>query len=196
MQSACNALSCGLPRCCSEEGSQAHLASAAMRSPATRDRGRSRGLTLPLPPNQTGDFLAYGSPVSGSLHERWPLVLGLRLRRLTQVRRSRHSASVDHLPPVIPLSRVANMRSVHTAASVHSHVGGTSLPCLANGTPGSLICSCISFTLPPSCPPSLHGRYPLHRYYEDSDSCPAPFCTRTGILGSRAYASGHSISTH
>src|SRR6266446_5743631 len=49
-----------------------------------------------------------------------------------------------HLPPLIPLSRVANMRSVHTAASVHSHLGGTSLPCLALGTPGSLICSCVS----------------------------------------------------
>ena len=88
------------------------------------------------------------------------------------------------------------MRSVHTAASVHSHGGGTSLPCLAKGTPGSLICSCVSFTLPPSCPPSLHGRYPFPRYYEDSDFCPAPFCTWTGILGSRSCASGHSVSTH
>ncbi len=88
------------------------------------------------------------------------------------------------------------MRSVHTASSVHSHFGGTSLPCLAKGTPGSLICSCVSFTLPPSCPPSLHGRYPLHRYYEDSDSCSAPLRTRTGILGSCTDASGHSVSTH
>ena len=88
------------------------------------------------------------------------------------------------------------MRSVHTAASVHSHCGGTSLPCLAKGTPGSLICSCVSFTLPPSCPPSLHGRYPLHRSYEGSDSCSAPLCTRTGILGSCTDASGHSVSTH
>ena len=77
------------------------------------------------------------------------------------------------------------MRSVHTAASVHSHCGGTSLPCLAKGTPGSLICSCVSFTLPPSCPLSLHGHYPLHRYHEDSDSCPAPSSTETGILDSR-----------
>lgn len=88
------------------------------------------------------------------------------------------------------------MRSVHTAASVHSHFGGTSLPCLAVGTPGSLNCSCLSFTLPPSCPPSLHGHYPLLGYYEDSDFCPAPFCTWTGILGSRRCASGHSVSTH
>ena len=41
------------------------------------------------------------------------------------------------------------MRSVHTLAWVHAHLGGTSLPCLAfwKGTPGSLICSCVSFTL-------------------------------------------------
>ena len=88
------------------------------------------------------------------------------------------------------------MRSVHTAASVHSHAGATSLPCLACGTPGSGICSCISFTLPPSCPPWLHGRYPLHRYYEDSDSCPAPSRTRAGILDSQTCISRHSVSNH
>ena len=88
------------------------------------------------------------------------------------------------------------MRSVHTTASVHCHWAGTSLPCLAFGTPGSCICSCVSFTLPLSCPPWLHGHYPLHRYYGDSDSCPAPFNTRAGILGSCSYASRHSISTH
>jgi hypothetical protein len=88
------------------------------------------------------------------------------------------------------------MRWVHTAASVHSHCGGTSLPCLACGTPGSFICSCVGFTLPPSCPPSLRGHYPFHRYYEDSESCPAPCSTRTGFLGSWVCASGHSVSTH
>ena len=74
----------------------------------------------------------------------------------------------------LPSQRVANLRSVHTAASVPSHWGDTALPGLAFGTPGSLICSCISFPLPPACPPWLHGRYPLHRCYEGSDSCPAP----------------------
>ena len=53
-----------------------------------------------------------------------------------------------------------------------------------------------SFTSPPSCPPSLHGRYPLRRYYEDSDSCPAPFRTKAGILDSRTCISGHSVSNH
>ena len=88
------------------------------------------------------------------------------------------------------------MRSVHTLASVHSHVGGTSLPCLACGTPGSLICSCVSLTPLPSCPPWLHGRYPLPRYYGDSDSCPAPSSTRTGLLDYLTCISGHSVSNH
>jgi len=88
------------------------------------------------------------------------------------------------------------MRWVHTLASVHSHSGATSLPCLARGTPGSFNCSCVSFTLPPSYPPSLHGRYPLHRYYEDSDSCAAPSSTSAGILDSRICTSGHSLSNH
>ncbi len=74
------------------------------------------------------------------------------------------------------------MRSVHTLASVQSHFWATSLPCLALGTPGRDICSCVSFTLPPSCSPSLHGHYPFHRYYGNSDSCPAPSSTGTGLL--------------
>jgi hypothetical protein len=88
------------------------------------------------------------------------------------------------------------MRSVHTLASVHSHLWGTSLPCLALGTPGSLNCGCVSFTLPPSCPPWLHGHYSLRSYYGDSDSCPAPSSTRTGLLDYQVCISGHSVSNH
>ena len=88
------------------------------------------------------------------------------------------------------------MRSVHTLASVQAHCWGTSLPCLAFGTPGRGICSCVSFTLPPSCPPWLHGRYPLPCYYGDSDSCSAPSSNGAGLLGSRACTSGHSASSH
>src|SRR6266853_2048901 len=84
------------------------------------------------------------------------------------------SIRLYHLPPSIPLSRVANMRSVHTWALVHAHRGATSLPCLARGTPGRFSCLDVSFTLSPSCPPWLHGRYPLPRYYGGSDSCTAP----------------------
>ena len=88
------------------------------------------------------------------------------------------------------------MRSVHTLASVQSHLWGTSLPCLAIGTPGSLNCDCVSFTLPPSCPPWLHGHYPLRSYYGDSDSCPAPSSTRTGLLDYQVCISRHSVSNH
>ena len=56
------------------------------------------------------------------------------------------------MPPLIPLSRVANIRSVHTLASVQPHWDETSLPCLAFGTPGRLNCPCVSFTFPPSYP--------------------------------------------
>ena len=65
------------------------------------------------------------------------------------------------------------MRSVHTLASVHAHWGATSLPCLARGTPGRFNCIVVSFTPSLSCPPWLHGHYPLPRYYGDSDSCSA-----------------------
>jgi hypothetical protein len=59
-----------------------------------------------------------------------------------------------------------------------------------------LNCDCVSFTHPPSCPPWLHGRYPLPRYYGDSDSCPAPSSTRTGLLDYRTCISRHSVSNH
>src|SRR4029077_9356894 len=40
------------------------------------------------------------------------------------------SIRLNHLPPLTPLVRAANMRSVHTLAWVHCQCGGTSLPCL------------------------------------------------------------------
>src|SRR5439155_8659783 len=91
---------------------------------------------------------------------------------------------------------VANIRSVHTLASVHAHRGATSLPCLASGTPGRLSCWYVSFTFPLSYPPWLHGRYSLHRYYGGSDSCPAPSSTKAGILDYRTCISRHSVSNH
>ena len=100
------------------------------------------------------------------------------------------------MPPLIPLARVANIRSVHTLASVHAHWGATSLPCLASGTPGRLSCWYVSFTFPLSYPPWLHGRYSLHRYYGGSDSCPAPSSTKAGILDYRTCISRHSVSNH
>jgi hypothetical protein len=111
------------------------------------------------------------------------------------------SIRLNHLPPLIPLSRVANIRSVHTLASVHPHrlgrMGWTSLPCLAIGTVSrSSNCELIFLTVPPSYPPWLHGRYPLHRYYGGSDSCLAPSCTKTGILDYQTRTSRHPVSNH
>jgi hypothetical protein len=41
------------------------------------------------------------------------------------------------------------------------------------GTRVGLSSGILSFIRPPSCPPWLHGHYPLRSYYGDSDSCPA-----------------------
>ena len=68
------------------------------------------------------------------------------------------------------------MRSVQTSASVRSHCGGTSLPCLARGTPGRFNCSVWFIAPSPSCPPfTLSCFHRRLRYYEDSDSYAAPF---------------------
>src|SRR6266496_2985761 len=61
-------------------------------------------------------------------------------------------------PPLTPLSSADTMRSVHTEASTHvqSRPLPASAPCVAlAGTPGAFSCLDPSFTLPPSCPPSL-----------------------------------------
>ena len=86
------------------------------------------------------------------------------------------------------------LRGFPTSAGLSSPLLDSAL--LSQWHSRQLNCRVASLTLPPSCPPWLHGRYPLHRSYEDSDSCSAPFCTRTGILGSCTDASGHSVSTH
>ena len=149
------------------------------------DRGRESGCPLPLPPNRTGGFPASGFPVSGLLSEIEAPLLRLRLRRLTQVALLRHRSSASRHSS-FEVSRQTLVR----------HACFRTLPCLASGTRGSLFCSNASLTLPPSCPPWLHGRYPLPRYYGDSDSCPAPSSTRTGLLDYRTCISEHSVSNH
>ena len=62
----------------------------------------------------------------------------------------------------------------------------------------------LSFALPPSCVPWLHGRYPLRSYYGRSDSrrtgarTLGPFCPShpAGLPGFLVEASGHSVSNH
>jgi hypothetical protein len=102
---------------------------------------------------------------------------------------------------LIPLSRVANIRSVHTLASVHPHrLGrmGWTTPALFSHRHCEQVINCevIFLTHPPSYPPWLHGRYPLHRYYGDSDSCLAPSCTKAGILDYKTRTSRHPVSNH
>ncbi len=65
------------------------------------------------------------------------------------------------------------MRSVQTLRSTHPHRSRASPACvggLAAATGASLSSSFCCFTHPLSCVPSLHGRYPLPRYYGRSDS--------------------------
>src|SRR4051794_11478877 len=89
------------------------------------------------------------------------------------------------------------MRSVHTLASVHAHLGVTSLPCLACfGTPGSLICSCVSFTLPLSCP---LGSTVVSRFIATTGTLtPALLFRAPGqvSLVHRTCTSRHSVSNH
>ena len=67
-----------------------------------------------------------------------------------------------------------------------------------------LVSVVLSVMLPPSCVPSLHGRYPLHCYYERSDSrqpnawtlCPTRPPALAGLPDYCRRTSGHSISNH
>jgi hypothetical protein len=69
-----------------------------------------------------------------------------------------------------PVSRV-NMRSVQTHRSTHHHGARASPACLGAAATAAGRCSLVWFiSHPPSCVPSLHGRYPLRRYYGRSVS--------------------------
>src|SRR5271166_2253592 len=71
------------------------------------------------------------------------------------------SISLNHFPPSIPVSRVANIRSVQTTGSTHAHRARISPSCGAlSGTADGVRSAPLSFTLPPSCLPLLHGHYP------------------------------------
>src|SRR5260370_11209523 len=71
------------------------------------------------------------------------------------------SISLNHFPPSIPVSRVANMRSVQMTGSTHAHRARISPSCGAlSGTADGVCSALLSFTLPPSCLPLLHGHYP------------------------------------
>lgn len=99
------------------------------------------------------------------------------------------------------------MRSVQTARSTHHQRSWASPACLAptgrgTGAGGSSLCWFI--THPLSCVPSLHGRYPLRRYYGRSDSCRAVLrasghercLSPAGLPDYGTGTSGHSVSNH
>src|SRR5947207_15806322 len=61
-------------------------------------------------------------------------------------------------PPLTPSTSADTMRSVHTEASTQVQLWSlvVSAPCVAlAGTAGAVCASILSFTHPPSCPPSL-----------------------------------------
>ena len=92
------------------------------------------------------------------------------------------------------------MRWVHTALEPSERVifrWDASPACLGVcATVAGLVWPGVSFTLSPSCLPWLHGRYPLHRYYGDSDSRAAPVGTDAGLFAYPMTPSDPSHSNH
>ena len=95
------------------------------------------------------------------------------------------------------------MRSVHTLRSTHPHRAWASPACLGKAGLAPLLstaagsCSFAgSFTLPLSCVPSLHGHYPLHRYYGRSDFLRRLFGPLPGMNSVLFREEVHCLSRH
>src|SRR3989338_9997494 len=86
-----------------------------------------------------------------------PLLATFRHAASSVVGRVALSIKLNHLPPFTPLPSADNMRSVQTEASTHDQSrSGVSAACIAlSGTSAAWVCFVLSFTLPPSCLPSL-----------------------------------------
>src|ERR1700758_3326820 len=72
------------------------------------------------------------------------------------------STSLNHVTPSVPVPRAATMRAVQTSGSTQAQ--RARIPPTCGPLSGTVVgvCSCVlSFTLPPSCLPLLHGRYPV-----------------------------------
>src|SRR5258706_14231140 len=88
------------------------------------------GFRRPRPPNRTGGFPAYGSPVGGFFIETVS-----RFAKPCEVRTTRHSRRRQyHLPPLTPLTSADSRRVVHVSASSRPSVAAAevSAPCLAS----------------------------------------------------------------
>ena len=128
--------------------------------PILNDRGRkNRFCSRPLPPpNRACSSPAHGSPVSGSPPR------GLTDQASSSCRDplALSKEDISYLPP-FALTRTVNKRSGRMGASVNRAEARTwtSPDCVAlSGTRSGSICANLSFTLPPSCPPSLPRNYP------------------------------------
>ena len=130
---------------------------------------------MPLPPNRTGGSPASGSPVGGR-----------------SVERERLFASSPSSPV---------RRSVSTKPMA---LGGLHHWLALAGTRVGFFSVFRTCALPPSCVPSLHGHYPLQRYYGRSDSrqpdartvCPTHPPALAGLPDYYAGTSSHSVSNH
>ena len=154
----------------------------------------------PRPPNRTGGFPAYGSPVGGFLIGGVPLLpSGVKCEPFGI--REEGTCLFD------AVAGADNMRSVHTSASTHTQFRwvGVSAPCLATSALATLLCPGMVFTHPPSCPafpqtgfaaPSSSApcRGP-QRYYAGSDSSPAR-SHRQGLSAYFALPSEHPAPNH
>jgi len=113
-------------------------------------------LRRPRPPNRTGGFPAYGSPVGGFFIETVSRVPG-------RVKREQPGIREEGIWPMQPfaafdaVTSADSMRSVHTEASTHIQLAlaGISAPCLAFAALAALLCPGIDFTLHLPAQPSL-----------------------------------------
>ena len=146
----------------------------------------------PRPPNRTGGFPAYGSPVGGFL-------IGVVSLLPSGVKCEPFGIREGGNCPFNAVASADSMRSVHTSASAHAQFRwvGVSAPCLATSALAVLLCPGMVFAHPPSCPafprtgfasPSFRGPCTRpQRYYAGSDSCCASPTQQVSPLRSLAF---------
>src|SRR5712692_2796794 len=107
------------------------------------------GLHRPRPPNRTGGFLAYGSPVGGFFIETVSLIARPCEARTARHSRRRYLASFD---AVAQRRQHAFRPRLGFDPRPVAAVVWVSAPCLTSSALPVLLCSGMVFTRPPSCP--------------------------------------------
>ena len=135
------------------------------------------GATRPRPPNRTGGFPAYGSPVGGFFIETVSLLAGPGETRPADIR----EGAFCHLRRCCQRRQHALRPCLGFDPRLVAY--GPSASCLASSALTMLFCLDMIFARPPSCPafprmgfacPSFSGPYTRpQRYYAGSDSSPA-----------------------